>query len=75
MAGLLARRRRALEGLEGKVGALSPLKVLERGYGLVRAADGRVVASAGAVDAGEAVTVTLRDGELDARVESVRRKR
>jgi exodeoxyribonuclease VII large subunit len=74
MAGLVGKRRRALEGLEGKIGALSPLKVLERGYGLVRAGDGRVVASAEAVAAGEAVTVTLRDGELDARVEGVRKK-
>jgi exodeoxyribonuclease VII large subunit len=73
MAQLMARRRRALEGLEGKVGALSPLKVLERGYSLVRLADGRVVASTSAVNGGEAVTITLRDGEVDARVDAVRK--
>jgi exodeoxyribonuclease VII large subunit len=71
MAGLLARRRRALEGLSAKVGALSPLKVLERGYALVRAADGGVVASVVAVSAGDAVKITFQDGQVDARVESV----
>jgi exodeoxyribonuclease VII large subunit len=75
VAGLVARRRRALEGLEGKIGALSPLQVLERGYGLVRAADGRIVTSATTASPGDAVTVRLHDGELDARVESVRKGR
>jgi exodeoxyribonuclease VII large subunit len=71
MTGLLGRRRRTLESAVGKIEALSPLKVLERGYGLVRHRDGRVVASARAVAVGEAVTVTLHDGRLDARVETV----
>jgi exodeoxyribonuclease VII large subunit len=71
---LLMRRRRALEGISGKVEALSPLKVLERGYSLARAADGRLVTGVDDVAAGESVTVTLRDGELDARVEKKRRK-
>jgi exodeoxyribonuclease VII large subunit len=70
---LLSRRRRALEGLEGKVGALSPLKVLERGYSVVRSAGGHVVTSVEAVSAGQPVTVTLRDGELEARVETVKK--
>jgi exodeoxyribonuclease VII large subunit len=70
---LLTRRHRALESAVGKIEALSPLKVLERGYGLVRHADGRVVASAGGVEVGESVTVTLRDGRVGARVESVDR--
>jgi exodeoxyribonuclease VII large subunit len=71
---LLVRRRRALEGISGKVEALSPLKVLERGYSLARTADGRLVAGIDDVAAGEPVTITLRDGELDTRVEGKRRK-
>jgi exodeoxyribonuclease VII large subunit len=71
VTGLLARRRRGLEGLVGKVEALSPLKVLERGYSLARTADGRL-ASAAHVNEGDAVTVTLRDGELETRVEKVK---
>jgi exodeoxyribonuclease VII large subunit len=71
---LLARRRRAVEGLQGKMESLSPLRVLERGYGLVRAADGRLVASVTGVAVGETVTVTLRDGQLAAEVQEVRRR-
>ena len=71
---LLVRRRRALEGMAGKVEALSPLKVLERGYSLTRGADGRVIAGVDDVAAGEQVNIALRDGELRTRVESKRRK-
>jgi exodeoxyribonuclease VII large subunit len=68
---LLVRRRRALEGICGKVEALSPLKVLERGYSLTRAPDGRVIASVADVATGAEVRVILRDGELATRVEAV----
>jgi exodeoxyribonuclease VII large subunit len=71
---LLVRRRRALEGISGKVETLSPLKVLERGYSLARGAGGRLISGIEDVAAGEPVTITLRDGELDARVEGKRRK-
>jgi len=71
---LLVRRRRALEGISGKIGALSPLQVLERGYSLTRGADGRVIAGVDDVAPGERVTVALRDGELETRVEGKRRK-
>jgi len=71
---LLLRRRRMLEGICAKVETLSPLKVLERGYSLTRGADGRLISGVGDVTAGEKVTVTLRDGELDTRVEGTRKK-
>jgi exodeoxyribonuclease VII large subunit len=71
---LVARRRRVLEGMAGKIEALSPLKVLERGYSLTRGSDGRVIASVEGLAVGEAVTVLLHDGELDARVEGRRKK-
>jgi exodeoxyribonuclease VII large subunit len=71
---LLTRRRRTLEGAVGKIETLSPLKVLDRGYSLVRHADGRVVSSAGAVAVGDPVTVLLRDGQVGARVESVKKE-
>jgi exodeoxyribonuclease VII large subunit len=72
VASLFSRRRRGLEGLAGKVEALSPLKVLERGYSLARTADGRLLASAAGVAPGDPVTVTLHDGELETRVEKVK---
>jgi exodeoxyribonuclease VII large subunit len=72
IGGFMGRRRRVLEGISGKVEALSPLKVLERGYSLARGPDGRLLTSAAGLAPGDAVKVTLRDGELDTRVESVR---
>jgi exodeoxyribonuclease VII large subunit len=58
----LAAARRHVE-------ALSPVRVLERGYAVVRDADGRVVRDAAAVAAGARVDVELARGRFAARVE------
>jgi exodeoxyribonuclease VII large subunit len=63
-------RRRALETQLGTLSALSPLRVLERGYSITKRADGSVVRDAGQVQAGDAVSVLLLRGELKCRVES-----
>jgi len=68
---LLAERRRALETLTSKLDALSPLKVLDRGYSLTRGLDGKVLRSHQGLAPGDAVTVTLRDGELHTRIEEI----
>jgi exodeoxyribonuclease VII large subunit len=67
----LAVRRRALEGLTVKLGTLSPLSVLERGYSLARRPDGAVVTTAAALQPGEALDVLFRDGQASTRIESV----
>jgi exodeoxyribonuclease VII large subunit len=72
---LTAARRRSLETLTGKLDALSPLKVLERGYSVARGPDGQVLRSCQGLQAGESVTVTLRDGDLLSRIEEVRLRR
>jgi exodeoxyribonuclease VII large subunit len=71
---LLSTRRRALDGLASKLDALSPLKVIDRGYSLARTADGKLVHSCQDIDRGQLLTVTLRDGDLHARVEEVQRR-
>ena len=49
------------------LGALSPLRTLERGYAVVRrGADGTVVADASALATGDDVMLQLRDGEAGA---------
>jgi exodeoxyribonuclease VII large subunit len=64
----LARRRHAVEAIRGKLEALSPLRVLERGFSLAQLSDGRLLASAADVRPGDAIRVRLRRGELHAEV-------
>jgi exodeoxyribonuclease VII large subunit len=74
-AGAAVRRRvhdgaRAFGGLSGRLDALSPLRVLERGYALARAGD-TIITSADQVAPGDALSVRLRRGQLGCRVETV----
>ena len=56
-----------------KLGALSPLRVLERGYALVYAEDGSLLRSATQTSEGDTVRARLGSGSLRARVETVER--
>ena len=58
--------------LAAALDALSPLKVLGRGYALTTDGAGRVLASVSGVEPGDNVTVRLADGALRCRVEAKR---
>lgn len=49
--------------------AMSPLKVLERGYAIAQDAEGSIIREAGAVSKGDALRLRLWKGALDCRVE------
>lgn len=51
-----------------KLDAMSPLKVLTRGYSMARTDQGNVVRSVKQVELGERITISLSDGELSATV-------
>ena len=51
-----------------KLDAMSPLKVLTRGYSMVQNEDGEVVRSAEQVELGERITIALSSGQLAATV-------
>ncbi len=69
VAGLSAR----LGAAAARLDALSPLAVLSRGYAIVqRTGDGAVVRRAEEVAAGEALTLRLGSGEIDATASAVR---
>jgi exodeoxyribonuclease VII large subunit len=62
---LVARRRLELAGCERALGALSPRRVLERGYSVTtREGDPKPLTSATAVNAGERIVTTLANGHL-----------
>jgi len=64
----LAGRRHAIQATTGKLEALSPTKVLERGFSLTQRADGHIVTRAADLAPGETVHVRLREGAFDATV-------
>ena len=64
-----ARQRRFAE-LCAALDALSPLKVLARGYAVARAADGSILKNAADADVGDRIDVTLGGGTLDCVVQA-----
>ena len=69
---LLERRRAALETAGARLRAVSPHATVQRGYAIVRTADGQVLRDASVVSARDAIDVELAAGGLSARVEETR---
>ena len=67
---IFARQEERLATLATHLQHLAPQAVLERGYGIARAADGRILRDATRVDSGEAISVQLAIGRLHAIVDS-----
>ena len=61
-------KNRQVVGLTAKLDAMSPLKVLTRGYAMARTDGGEVVKSIRQVQPGDIIRVTLSDGNLTAAV-------
>jgi exodeoxyribonuclease VII large subunit len=60
-----------LEGLAANLRALSPQSTLDRGYSVVRSADGEVVRDAAGLDPGAAIAIRFARGSAGAEVTSV----
>ena len=71
-AGLLARKRQRFAALTASLDAMSPLKVLGRGYAMAQNSEGEVLKSYRDVTPGDRVSVTLGEGGFTAKVEEVR---
>ncbi len=56
----------------GRINALSPLAILERGYAICRQKQGAILRDAARVSPGDQVAVTLARGEIDCRVERIK---
>lgn len=64
----LSRERQRFGALASKLDALSPLKVLGRGYAIPRKGDGSVVRSTADVSPGDALKLRVADGEINCQV-------
>ena len=70
----LDRSERNFAVLSGKLDALSPLKVLARGYAVARDAQGKSLVSTALVQPGDPVDVWLSDGRLECTVNQIRER-
>jgi exodeoxyribonuclease VII large subunit len=71
MQTVLNYKRSRFEISAGKLAALSPLSILQRGFALCRDAQGGVLKRASDVQRGDRVRVTLATGELNCEVQEV----
>jgi exodeoxyribonuclease VII large subunit len=70
---LLQRERQLLDHRRQLLQALSPQHLLEKGFSLMRDAQGQVVSSVDQLKAGDGVMIELADGALDATVGKIHR--
>lgn len=68
MQARLAHHRARLEQLSVQLGALSPVKILDRGYALVFDAQGRLVKNATQLSPGDRISARVSRGSLSAEV-------
>ena len=61
-----------LEAADGILGGLDPNRVLDRGYTMIRNADGEVITSVKGLSVGEKITIKMKDGEAAADITEVR---
>ncbi len=69
---VMERSGHRLEILRSRLDVLSPVAILERGYAIVRTANGVILRRAEEVAPGDPLAVRLHEGELAVRVESTR---
>lgn len=69
---VLARQHKRLETAAARLDAMSPLKVLSRGYSITEDSQGKAIVSANALQPGDQITVRFHRGMIDATVERVK---
>lgn len=72
-AQLLSSKREQFVRLTAKLDAMSPLKVLARGYSMATDEEGNLLKSVGVVSVGDRITVAFSDGAAVTEVQEVRK--
>ena len=67
----IAGQREHLARLSAALDAMSPLKVMGRGYAIARKEDGRVLTSVEGICPGERLSLRFSDGTLSCQVEEI----
>lgn len=70
----ISRVKHRFVALISKLDAMSPLKVLSRGYTMTQTQDGTVVSSVQQVSRGETIAVTVSDGSLTAQITEIKER-
>ena len=65
-------KKQRFVSLTSKLDAMSPLKVLTRGYAMTQTEDGSLLKSVKAVSVGDAIKVSLQDGCITAKVSDIK---
>jgi exodeoxyribonuclease VII large subunit len=69
---VLSKKQSDFERILSTLGALSPLKIMERGYSLAYSEDNRLVKSINQITINERVQIQLTDGSLFCKVENIK---
>ena len=70
----VAQKKQRFVSLTAKLDAMSPLKVLMRGYAMAQQEDGVVIRSVSQIKCDDRITVLLSDGSLEAKVCNIKEK-
>ena len=70
----LEDQKRELSNYQDKLEALSPLKVLSRGFSITQDKNGKVITSVKDVKVGDAITTIVKDGTINSKVERIEEK-
>lgn len=68
----IALKKQRFVALTSKLDAMSPLKVLTRGYAMTQTEDGKLLKSVISVAVGDSIKVSLQDGSIIAKVSEIK---
>lgn len=71
----ISRNNQRFIALTAKLDAMSPLKVLSRGYSMAQTGEGIVISSVGQVQCGDQINISFSDGKVSATVTEVKENR
>ena len=63
------RKKQEVSALKGRLEAINPRKILNRGYSMIENIDGKILTSIDNVAIGDSLSIKMKDGALKARVE------